>query len=189
MGKSRHRYTMDSYFPCLPPVERGSTFNLALPKVMLWSCKFRQSELIHYWEVVEPRGDSAVEQFWGFGLILVVTNLALSSKTEREKLKMCSEWIAVRKLSFLCWCFWHEVFTSAKQCGLVGTGNNTNPSLPSETKIPAVEVIVVPGAETSSDQPEETFCSFLCLDDFSFTPFFSLPKPLYLKRGPVVKSL
>lgn len=52
---------------------------------------------------------------------------------------MYSKWMAIGKFFFLCWCFWHQVFTSAKQCGLVGTGSNTEVSLPSEAKFPSYE--------------------------------------------------
>ena len=47
--------------------------------------------------------------------------------------------MTIGKFFFLCWCFWHQVFTSAKQCGLVGTGSNTEVSLPSEAKFPSYE--------------------------------------------------
>lgn len=47
------------------------------------------------------------------------------------------------------------MFTSAKQCGLVGTGSNTEVSLPSEPNSPAMKVIMVLVAKIPSEQPEE----------------------------------
>lgn len=65
----------------------------------------------------------------------------------------------------------------------------TQTSLPSETEIPAGEVIVVPVAKTPSDQPKENFCSLLHLGDFSLPSFSSLLNLFSLKRELAIKHL
>lgn len=75
-------------------------------KGVLWSrqrgaCKFSQRDLIHCWEVAEPGDESTDEQLSETMLILELSVLAILSKAEREKLKMCSNQIAIGKLFFV----------------------------------------------------------------------------------------
>ena len=137
---------MDSFFSMFSSSGLFSTFSSSSSSDHIQKCvviipgkslQILPKALIHCAEVFELRDEPAVEYLWEFWLILAVTRLATLSKTEREKLKMYSKWMTIGKLFFLCWCFWHYVFISAKQYGLVGTGSNTELSLPSEPKFPS----------------------------------------------------
>ena len=78
---------------------------------------------------------------------------------------MCSKWVAIGIFLFFVDVSGIKSSPLLSSTALLEVESSTNPLLPDETKILAVEVIVIPVAKTPSDQPEENFCFWQHLSD------------------------